>query len=118
MNNLPIDQVVIFSMVAAIAVAIYLKGMIGKKKIKAALAGGALVVDVRSPAEYGAGHFSGAINIPHDKIASSFKKLGDPGQTIVVYCASGARSSAAASVLKNQGFSKVINAGRMGAMPF
>lgn len=36
---------------------------------------GALLLDVRSPEEYAAGHLRGAVNLPHDRIAGSIGEL-------------------------------------------
>ena len=71
-----------------------------------------LVLDVRTKQEFDAGHFSTAINIPHDQIAARIKEL-EPykHKQIVVYCHSGNRSAMALSVLKQNGFPKVVNAG-------
>lgn len=46
-----------------------------------------IVIDVRSPALYAAGHVPGAINIPHGKITA--RRMGEfPAEkTFVVYCA-------------------------------
>jgi phage shock protein E len=71
-----------------------------------------LIIDVRSVEEYDAGHFSTAINIPHDQIASRMEELKPHrGKGIILYCQSGARAAAAEKILKSNGFSKVINAG-------
>ena len=71
-----------------------------------------LIVDVRSEEEFGSGHFSTAINIPHDKVASRIEELKPHRQKgIVLYCQSGARAAAAEKVLKTNGFANVINAG-------
>jgi phage shock protein E len=71
-----------------------------------------LVIDVRTKQEYDAGHFSTAINIPHDQISGRMSELNQHKQKgIVLYCHSGARAAAAEKVLKNNGFSNVINAG-------
>ncbi|HMD68022.1 MAG TPA: rhodanese-like domain-containing protein [Chitinivibrionales bacterium] len=71
-----------------------------------------LVIDVRSKQEYDAGHFSTAINIPHDQIAGRIKEF-EPyrHKQIVVYCHSGNRSAIAVSVLRQNGFENVANAG-------
>lgn len=74
---------------------------------------GAKLVDVRSPAEFGSGHLPGAINIPVQEIGAKLKQLGPRDGTLVLYCASGARSAMARSVLKRQGFEKVHNLGSM-----
>ncbi len=74
--------------------------------------GEVLVIDVRSKQEYDAGHFSTAINIPHDQMAGRIKELEQyRHKQIVVYCRSGNRSAMALSVLKQNGFGNVVNAG-------
>jgi hydroxyacylglutathione hydrolase len=75
------------------------------------------IVDVRRPAEYGDGHVPGALNAP---LASLDKSLGPlplkKDKLTAVICAGGYRSSAAASLLQKQGFSKLVNvAGGTGA---
>jgi phage shock protein E len=71
-----------------------------------------LIIDVRSVEEFNSGHFSTAINIPHDQVASRIEELKPhKHKGIVVYCHSGARAAAAEKVLKNNGFVNVINAG-------
>jgi hydroxyacylglutathione hydrolase len=71
-----------------------------------AVAAGAAVVDVRNPAEVAAGAVPGAVNIPVAQLVERMHEL-DPERTTVVYCASGARSSLAASVLAANGFADV-----------
>lgn len=67
-----------------------------------------LVLDVRTPAEYDAGHVPHAVNIPHDQLAGRLDELdATPDQPIVVYCKSGARSAKAASVLLAAGYDNV-----------
>ena len=73
---------------------------------------GALLVDVRTPAEYAAGHLPGALNIPYDQIAARTGELGvDQGRAIVLYCRSGNRSGLAHATLEKLGFKKTFNAG-------
>jgi rhodanese-related sulfurtransferase len=68
----------------------------------------ALVVDVRDPGEYAAGHILGAKNVPLSRIGDSdvAKRKDRP---VIVYCDSGARSAKAIAALKSQGFSRVAN---------
>jgi len=87
------------------------------KKVKEALEAGALVVDVRTAGEFGSGHYQGAINIPLDALQKKSGKLGAKDRAIVVYCASGSRSSAAAGTLKGLGFTNVLNGGALSSMP-
>jgi rhodanese-related sulfurtransferase len=71
---------------------------------------GATVVDVRSPGEFATGHVKGAINIPLERIGKDAKEIKARG-AILTCCASGMRSSSAASQLRSMGFSNVHNAG-------
>jgi len=68
------------------------------------------IVDVRRPAEYVSGHVPRAQNAP---LASLDKSLGplelQKERLTAVICAGGYRSSAAASLLRQQGFSNLIN---------
>jgi phage shock protein E len=72
-----------------------------------------LVVDVRSRLEFFLGHLDGAVNIPVDELPEGLQ--GHPGirpdSRILVYCASGARSAAATSVLRAAGYVRVTDAG-------
>lgn len=76
------------------------------------IAQGALLVDVRTPAEFAAGHLEGAINISHtETIARMSEYGGDKTKSIVVYCRSGNRSGIAEGLLVEHGFTNVHNAG-------
>lgn len=86
-------------------------------KIKDKIQLGALVVDVRTPAEYQSGHFPGAVNIPVDQVEKRLEEFGGKDKSIIVYCASGGRSGSAKSYLESMGFSDVINAGGLSNMP-
>jgi rhodanese-related sulfurtransferase len=79
------------------------------------IARGASVVDVRSAGEFGAGAFPGARNIPLQALSG---RLGEipRGRPVVVYCASGMRSAAAARLLRRQGYD-VVNGGGLREMP-
>ena len=71
---------------------------------------GALLVDVRSQAEFDAGHIRDARHLPQEQVAGaaeSLKKFKD--KVIVACCESGMRSGAAARVLRTLGFGKVVN---------
>ena len=72
--------------------------------------GGTLIVDVREPQEYAAGHVPGAINIPRGVIEFKiWNHVGYPANTqmdqpIVLQCQSGNRASLAAQALTELGF--------------
>ena len=69
-----------------------------------------LVLDVRSEAEYRAGHIPGAILIPHDQLASRVGELaGHENDEIVVHCKSGRRAAMAEQVLRDDGFTHVVD---------
>lgn len=72
----------------------------------------AVVIDVRTPAEYDAGHLQGAqnINVESSDFAAEVGAL-PKDQTYVVYCRSGNRLAVAAQQMAGLGFGKVIDAG-------
>ena len=67
-----------------------------------------LVVDVRSAAEWQAGHVEGTINIPVGGVAARAAAL-PRDRTIATICEGGTRSSLAASVLAREGVPRVAN---------
>ncbi|TAD82631.1 MAG: rhodanese-like domain-containing protein [Bacteroidetes bacterium] len=71
---------------------------------------GALLVDVREPAEFAGGSAKGAINIPLGSVALQLQKLKSAND-IVVFCRSGARSGQAKTILQQNGFTNVVNGG-------
>lgn len=74
---------------------------------------GARLVDVRSTTEYATSHLPGAINVPVDVLPSRLAELEPRAQPIVVYCASGNRSSRAKAALLDAGFESVFDLGAM-----
>ncbi|BBX38287.1 beta-lactamase domain-containing protein [Mycolicibacterium mageritense DSM 44476 = CIP 104973] len=64
------------------------------------------LVDVRNPGETEAGMIPGAVNVPVGQLPERVAEL-DPTRPTVVYCAGGYRSSVAASVLRQRGFTDV-----------
>jgi rhodanese-related sulfurtransferase len=68
----------------------------------------ALVVDVRDPGEYGAGHILGARNVPLSRLGDGelTKKKERP---VIVYCDGTDRSSKAIAALKKQGYTRAVN---------
>lgn len=87
-----------------------LRFRLAKGRLPGLAAGGAVFVDVRSPAEFAAGSRPGSLNIPLDEIGRRAKEL-DKTKPVILCCASGARSGVAAAILKGMGFRSVTNAG-------
>jgi glyoxylase-like metal-dependent hydrolase (beta-lactamase superfamily II)/rhodanese-related sulfurtransferase len=75
------------------------------------------IVDVRRPAEYSNGHVPRAVNAPLSALDRTIDQLPlQKDKPTAVICAGGYRSSAAASLLQQQGFTNLINvAGGTGA---
>jgi len=69
-----------------------------------------LVLDVRTPGEFAQGHLVGAKLIPVQVLQAELGQLaGYEDKPIFVYCRSGNRSTVAAKVLKDKGFTNVVN---------
>ena len=71
----------------------------------------ALVLDVREPTEYDAGHVLGAKNLPLGSLEARAGEL-DKHKTkpVIVLCGSeGTRASKAAAMLREKGFAKVVS---------
>ncbi|GAA5197153.1 FAD-dependent oxidoreductase [Microbacterium jejuense] len=66
----------------------------------------ALVLDVRSAAEFAGGHIPGALNIPHTQLRDRLDEVRDAadGRPVRVLCAAGVRSNIAHRILANNGF--------------
>jgi len=74
-------------------------------------AGGAHVLDVRTPGETAAGILPGALLIPLDQLEDRCDELPRDGQPFLVYCAMGMRSASACEFLSSQGFANLHNLG-------
>jgi hydroxyacylglutathione hydrolase len=65
-----------------------------------------VVVDVRTTAEYQAGHLPGALSLPYTRIREHLAEI-PKDKRLYVHCASGKRASLASSFLASQGFDLV-----------
>lgn len=74
---------------------------------------GALLVDVRSAAEFASGNAPGTVNIPLGELGSRLKEIPNSAP-VVLCCASGTRSGMAKLVLKKKGYQQVFNVGKWG----
>jgi phage shock protein E len=64
------------------------------------------VLDVRTPAEYAAGHVPGAVNIRHDEVAGHLSEL-PKDRDVVIYCRTGGRTLVAADLLADAGYTRL-----------
>lgn len=75
-----------------------------------------VVIDVRTPEEYDAGHLEGAtlLDLNGGEFAAALPTL-DPQAQYVVYCRSGNRSGQAVKMMEDAGFTSVTNLGSVEA---
>lgn len=71
-----------------------------------------VVIDVRTPEEYAAGHINGAVN--YDYYSDDFEEkleenLTDKSKPYIVYCRSGKRSLYSAQIMEELGYKDVTN---------
>ncbi|HKJ91428.1 MAG TPA: rhodanese-like domain-containing protein [Oceanipulchritudo sp.] len=100
---------------AAMATALILLPRLGWISVREAqdlIKSGALLVDVRSPGEFGGGSVPGAVNMPlgdiREQVDSGQISKNDP---VILFCASGTRSSMAKRQLRGAGLTNVHNLG-------
>ncbi len=73
---------------------------------------GYIILDVRRPDEFAAGHIPNAINVPNETIGTAeIPELPDKNQLIMVYCRSGRRSTEAAEKLVKLGYTNIVEFG-------
>lgn len=74
----------------------------------------AIIVDVRTPEEYAAGHLEGAqlLDLNGGQLAETLPTL-DPAAEYFVYCRSGSRSGQATAMMKDAGFENVTDLGSL-----
>jgi phage shock protein E len=84
----------------------FLDSLFGKKEktdYKELMQQGAIVIDVRSAAEFRSGHVPGSVNIALEQIGASVNNLKQKNKPLILVCRSGARSGMATGILKNAG---------------
>ena len=78
--------------------------------------GDAVLLDVRTPEEYSAGHVAGARNLAlAGNFESEVARLPRDGR-YVLYCRTGNRSAQAAEIMERLGFTDVLDAGGLPAL--
>jgi phage shock protein E len=91
----------------------FLKRQFGKRENavkESSLLNGAVVLDVRTAAEYEQGHIEGSMNIPVSEIRPNLEMIRKWNRPVITVCRSGARSAAAKTVLAAAGI-EVYNGG-------
>lgn len=69
----------------------------------------AVILDVREPDEYAAGHLPGAINVPRGTLESRiWSEVPDQSAKIYVYCSSVRRSPLATKTLNDLGYKNAV----------
>jgi sulfur-carrier protein adenylyltransferase/sulfurtransferase len=73
---------------------------------------GAVLLDVREPVEWDAGHLPDAVHIPRAYLEERIESaIPDRSRPVVVYCASGVRSAYGSATLGQLGYTDVANMG-------
>lgn len=67
-----------------------------------------VLIDVRTPMEFGLGSIKGAVNLPVDDLRERLDEVPQ-GKMIVVFCGTGHRSYFASRILAQKGFDEVYN---------
>lgn len=78
-----------------------LKGHLGQ------LGNDEVVLDVRKPDEYSAGHIPGSLNINHEQIPEKVDEL-KKFKTIFIHCKMGGRAKMAYQILQSLGFENLV----------
>ena len=69
-----------------------------------------LILDVRTPREFQAGHLPDAVLIPVQVLQANISRLASyRAREILVYCATGNRSTVASKILIDGGFKQIAN---------
>jgi len=103
-----------FFALAVLALFLLIKrsGQISSKAASEQLKKGAMVIDVRTAAEFSARHLPRAINIPLSEVEElTPRRVKDKDKVLLLHCQSGARSGAAKRVLESMGYTQVFNMG-------
>jgi rhodanese-related sulfurtransferase len=102
--NQPASDAAAGSVVAGVA-----PGIVDAEGARKLVGAGIQVVDVRTPAEFAAGHIPGAVNIPYDELARRAGEVGPPSTPVLLYCRSGRRSGIATETLRKLGYAEIYD---------
>jgi phage shock protein E len=89
----------------------FLSNIFGRStELKKFLDSDAIIIDVRTPQEFSAGHINGAKNIPLSMLQGRVEEIKRLGKPVITVCQSGMRSGSAKSFLQGKGI-EVMNGG-------
>lgn len=115
MGNSPYTGWLILLGIVLVLTLMQRRGRISVDAAREHLRKGAVVVDVRTEAEFAAGHLQGAVNIPLDRLeALAPQRLRDQKQILLLHCQSGMRSAVARKKLAAMGYASAVNLGSYG----
>jgi phage shock protein E len=87
-------------------------GLVSARQARVLLRQGAMVIDVRTPTEYEAGHLPETTSIPLDQLSDQVGgHAPDKNQPLLLHCLSGVRSGMGRRMLRQLGYSSVHNLG-------
>lgn len=81
------------------------------KKIQDFTSRDAIILDVRSKAEYDSGAIPGSKHIPLQQVAGKISEIKKWNKPVICCCASGVRSGSAAAILKSNGIESINGGG-------
>src|SRR4030095_7411624 len=81
-------------------------------KLKEALRRGAIVIDIRTAAEFDRGKVRDSINIPVDRININLKRMVQMKRPIIICSNSDSENERVIDVLKANGVTEIYNGGR------
>ncbi|MFT7110154.1 MAG: rhodanese-related sulfurtransferase [Psychrobacter glaciei] len=84
--------------------------IVDANKAEQSISSGAVILDIREPAEFDMGHLPNAVNIPRgllEFMVGNNPALKDFNQNMLVYCKNGGRSTLASDTLQKMGFKQV-----------
>ncbi len=80
---------------------------------------GNLIIDVREPDEYAAGHIEAAVNVPLSSLESGIISVAPAKDTtLLIHCQSGRRSKIAADMLVKMGYTNIYEFGGIIDWPY
>jgi len=85
---------------------------LGNGKLREALRRGAIVIDIRTAAEFDRGKVRDSINLPVDRININLKRIVQMKRPIIICSSSDSENERVIDVLKANGVTEIYNGGR------